>query len=180
MNEKEIFREIEGFPDYEISNLGRVCSFKKKYPRIMKPGKDHKGYLQVVLRTGGKQVTKKVHRLVAEAFVPNPENKSQINHIDENKGNNVVDNLEWVTCSEKNNHGTRNRRMAEALLNRRDLSKPVVQYTTDGVFMAEYSSIHEAGRITGIAYQNIYKVCRGKRKTAGGYLWLYEEGGETC
>lgn len=178
--EKEIFREIDGFPDYEISNLGRVCSFKGKYPKILKPRKNHKGYLQILLWQGRKGITKKVHRLVAEAFVPNPENKPQINHIDENKGNNVVDNLEWVTCRENNNHGTRNRRMAEALLNREDLSKPVVQYPTDGVFMAEYSSIHEAGRITGIAYQNIYKVCRGKRKTAGGYLWLYDGEEESC
>lgn len=178
--EKEIFREIDGFPDYEVSNLGRVCSFKGKYPKILKPGKHQCGYLYVILYNGGKHVTKKVHRLVAEAFIPNLENKPTVNHIDENKENNVAENLEWVTRRENCNHGTRNKRMAEALLNRRDLSKPVVQYTSDGVFMALYPSTHEAERVTGISQANISRVCQGKRKTAGGYEWCYEEGGETC
>lgn len=172
--EKEIFREIDGFPDYEISNLGRVCSFKGKYPKILKLGKNPKGYLCVNLYTDRKRVMKTIHRLVAEAFVPNPENKPQVNHIDENKLNNEVDNLEWVTCGENINHGIGNKRRAEAR------SKAVVQYTSDGVFIAEYSSLAEAERITGIAYQSICSVCRGKRKTAGGYLWCYEGGGETC
>lgn len=172
--EKEIFREIDGFPDYEISNIGIVCSFKGKYPRIRKPRKDQDGYLQVILHIGGKRVTKKVHRLVAEAFVPNPENKPEVNHIDEDKENNVAENLEWVTHRENVNHGTGIRRSTEAR------SKAVVQYTTDGVFIAEYPSTREAERVTGIDHSSICHVCRGKRKTAGGYLWLYEEGGETC
>lgn len=172
--EKEIFREIDGFPDYEVSNLGRVCSFKGKYPKILKPGKHLGGYLIVTLYTDGNKVTKSIHRLVAKAFIPNLENKPEVNHIDEDKMNNVAENLEWVTHRENMNHGTGIRRMAEAQ------GKSVVQYTPDGVFIGEYTSIHEAGRITGIAYQNIYKVCRGKRKTAGGYIWCYEEGGETC
>lgn len=178
--EKEIFREIDGFPDYEVSNLGRVCSFKGKYPKILKPKKNRYGYLYVILYTDGNKVTKKVHRLVAEAFIPNPENKPEVNHIDEDKENNVADNLEWVTNRENCNRGTRNKRMAEALLNRGDLSKPVVQYTSDGVFMALYLSTHEAERVTGISQANICSVCQGKRKTAGGYIWCYEEGGETC
>lgn len=172
--EKEIWREIDGFPDYEVSNLGRVCSFKGKYPRIRKLCKHPKGYLYVILCTDGKNVGKRVHRLVAEAFIPNPESKPHVNHIDEDKLNNVAENLEWVTCMENNNHGTRNKKVAMRL------GKAVVQYTTDGVFMAEYSSIHEAERVTGIAKSSICKVCRGKLKTAGGYEWCYEEGGETC
>lgn len=172
--EKEIFREIDGFPDYEVSNLGRVCSFKGKYPKILKPGKNRYGYLYVILYNGGKMIGKTIHRLVAEAFVPNPENKSEVNHIDEDKLNNVAENLEWVTRKENCNHGTRNSRLAKSL------SRTVIQYTIEGIFMAEYSSIHEAERVTGIFHTNICQVCRGKRKTAGGYLWLYDEGGETC
>lgn len=172
--EKEIFREIDGFPDYEISNLGRVCSFKGKYPKILKPYKNQGSYLYVILCTGGKKVTKKVHRLVAEAFVPNPENKPEVNHIDEDKENNVAENLEWITRRENVNHGTRNKRVAEAQ------GKTIIQYTTEGVFIAEYFSINEAERVTGINPSNICHVCHGKRKTAGGYIWCYEEGGETC
>lgn len=172
--EKEIFREIDGFPDYEVSNLGRVCSFKGRYPKIMKLRNNRWGYPYVTLYTDGKHVMKKVHRLVAEAFVPNPENKPEVNHIDEDKLNNTAENLEWVTHRENINHGIGNKRRAEAQ------GKPVVQYTPDGVFMAEYSSTHEAERITGINQSNICQVCRGKYKTAGGYIWCYEEGGETC
>lgn len=91
----------------------------------MKPRKIQ-GYLYVNLYTGRKRATKRVHRLVAEAFVSNPENKPQVNHIDEDKENNTAENLEWVTCKENCNHGTRNKRMAEAQ------GKPVVQYTTGG------------------------------------------------
>lgn len=172
--EKEIFREIDGFPDYEVSNLGRVCSFKGRYPRILKPRKNRCGYLYVILYTGGKGVRKTIHRLVAEAFVPNPENKPEVNHIDEDKKNNVAENLEWVTRRENNNHGTRNKKVAMRL------GKAVVQYTTNGVFIAEYPSTREAERVTGIAYQSICSVCQGKRKTAGGYEWCYEEGEEAC
>lgn len=178
--EKEIWKEIDGFPDYEISNLGRVCSFKWKYPKILKPYKNRYGYLTITLCHDGKMVTKKVHRLVAEAFVPNPENKPEVNHIDEDKENNVAENLEWVTRRENVNHGTGIKRSAEALLNRKDLSKPVVQYTSDGVFMDLYSSLAEAERITGINKSHICQVCRGKRKTAGGYLWLYDGEEESC
>ncbi len=139
----------------------------------MKPRKIQ-GYLYVNLYTGRKRATKRVHRLVAEAFVSNPENKPQVNHIDEDKENNTAENLEWVTCKENCNHGTRNKRMAEAQ------GKPVVQYTTGGVFLAEYPSTMEAERVTGISQANICSVCQGKRKTAGGYLWLYDGEEESC
>lgn len=178
--EKEIFREIDGFPDYEISNLGRVCSFKGRYPRILKPRKNRDGYPYVILCTSRKHVTKTVHRLVAEAFVPNPENKPQVNHIDEDKENNMAENLEWVTCRENINHGTGVKRSAESRMNHKSYSKSVVQYTPDGVFLAEYPSIKEAERVTGIDHSLISKICKGKQKTAGGYIWCYEEGGETC
>jgi len=107
---KEQWRDIEGFDGYQVSNLGNVRSFwqvgrcKKKInkPRLKSKSKHYKGYLYVSLLHDG--VKKYVHRLVAEAFIPNPENKKYVNHIDENKTNNHVDNLEWVTAKENSAH----------------------------------------------------------------------------
>jgi len=124
--------------------------------------------LQVSLYKGsGKMKTFKVHRLVCEAFHKNPENKPCVNHIDENKVNNIASNLEWCSYEENNNHGTHNARMAKAL------SKPVNQYTTNGELVKIWQSAIEVQRQLGFANQNISSVALGKRKTAYGYVWKY-------
>ena len=103
MTEKqEIWRKINGFPNYEVSNLGNVRN--KKTGRVLRPSKDGCGYSQVILCKDGKGNQFKVHRLVATAFIPNPKNKKEVNHIDGNKSNNYVDNLEWNTHSENQQH----------------------------------------------------------------------------
>lgn len=168
---------IKEYPAYKISKQGKVFScFKLKTSiqtnewRELKQVYDKScGYMIVTLVDGkGKRQNKRVHRLLMEAFVPNPNNYPQINHIDGNKLNNSLSNLEW--CS-----GSHNTRHAISLgLMKPVNEKTVEQYTLNGVFVNEFKSIHEAGRQTGIAWQNISKVCLGKRKSAGKYYWKYK------
>lgn len=101
----EIWKEIEGYDgDYLISNLGKVRSLKYKNPKILKPGKNMGGYYYVILCKNNIPKTSYLHRLVAENFIPNPDNKLTVNHLDANKLNNNVTNLEWATSSENNQH----------------------------------------------------------------------------
>jgi len=101
----EEWRNIEGFPDYTVSNLGRVCSVRRGHPIILKGRNSGAGYLQVILHNGDKQAHSKIiHRLVASAFIPNPENKPQVNHISGVKEDNNVNNLEWCTRFENMEH----------------------------------------------------------------------------
>lgn len=155
--------------------------------KILKEHLNSYGYLTVNLYTykdGGKQL--RVHRLVAEAFIPNPNNKSQVNHKDEIKTNNCIENLEWMTCKENNNYGTRNERAIKAMKatyesNRKTickaiskaLSKPVAQYTKDGELIKVWSSVSEDRCQLGL--YNISGAAQGKRKTCGGFVWKYAE-----
>lgn len=106
---KEVWKKIEGYENYEVSSCGNI---RKNGKTIIKPEVHHKGYLRVDLFRDRNRKHMKVHRLVAEAFIPNPENKPQINHKDFNKQNNCIDNLEWVTNSENHDHYMRNRKNA--------------------------------------------------------------------
>lgn len=103
----EIWKRIEGFEDYEISSTGRVRSHKSLTPVILKPRRTHDGYVWYSLCLNGKGHTKRANRLVAEAFIPNPEGKKTVNHIDGNKENNNVENLEWSTRAEQMQHAYR-------------------------------------------------------------------------
>ena len=167
--EMEHWKAIAGYEGlYEVSDLGRVKSLWHGKEKILKPGKNNFGYLQVVLYKDGHEKTVKIHRLVAEAFIPNAQGLDTVNHKDEVKTNNTVSNLEWMSQKDNNNYGTRNKRITESL------SKQVQMFDkSTGELLATFPSLMEAERVTGIAHQNISKCCLGKRKSVGGYVWRY-------
>lgn len=168
----EIWKDIDGYEEkYKVSNLGRVKSINYNSTgkeKILKPVKDKDGYLFVILSKKGKCKRFSVHRLVAQTFIENPNNLPFINHKDENKTNNSVENLEWCDRRYNNNYGTRNERIGVAL------SKQVKCLETGVV----YSSTWQAKRETGVSQGNISSCCNGKYKTAGGYHWEFVEDGD--
>lgn len=171
----EEWRNIEDYDDYQVSNLGRVKSLKYGKERIVKPHTINGGYLNICLSKNSKKNWYLVHRLVAEAFIPNPNNLPFINHRDECKTNNIVDNLEWCTRQYNNTYGTCIQRMVKkkrGIYNTKK-SKTVFQYTLDGEFVKEFPSVAEVERQLGYNNSNISECCLGKRKTAYGYIWKY-------
>ena len=167
---EEIWRDIEGYEGlYQISNKGRVKSLKCGKERILRPGIDTSGYCFIILCNDGVSKPFRLHRLVAQAFIPNLYNKPQVNHLDENKKNNCVENLEWSTAKENSNFGTRNERMGYSL------SKPILQYSKSGDFIREWKSAAEVERVLGINNSDIIQCCKGRRKSSGGFIWKYKE-----
>ncbi|MBQ5900688.1 MAG: HNH endonuclease [Clostridia bacterium] len=170
----EQWKNIKGYEGfYQVSDLGRVKSLKYGKERVLVGIKDTHGYLMVRLCKDSKAKTCKVHRLVADAFIPNPNNLPQVNHKDENKGNNVVTNLEWCDAGYNTNYGTRNERSAKARTNHPNKSKPVYQYTMDGTLIKSYPSTMEVERQTGYGNSKISECCLGKHKQAYGFIWSY-------
>jgi len=181
-NQTEIWKDIEGFENYyQISNLGRVKSFRKRKPSILIATPNNYGYSVVSLHKQSKRSPKQVHRMVMEAFSTNPENKPQVNHIDENKTNNNVQNLEWVTRSENMMHGTCRERI-QATRNKRKVfcaENPVYQIDLiTGETIALFKSTREAGRQTKTDSSLIRRCCNGKAKFANGCKWKYKNNGE--
>ena len=132
----------------------------------MRAGKNKYGYLKVNLYKNSKQKRCYIHRLVAQAFIPNPDDLPVINHKDENPSNNCADNLEWCTQEYNTNYGTRNFKIAS------NQSIPIIQLTLNDEFVACYRSSSDAGR-AGFSRQHINDCCKGKRKTTYNHKWLY-------
>lgn len=163
----EIWKDIEGFNGrYQISNLGRVKSLNynnTKQEKILVNSLSNRGYYRVSLSLEGQVKQYNVHRLVAEAFIPNPNQLPFINHIDENRTNNNVDNLEWCSVQYNNTYGT--------ALDKRRISqnKPVRCIETQQVF----ESAKQAGLLLDINPSSISKCCRGQRKTCNNLHWEF-------
>lgn len=182
----EIWKPIPGYESlYEVSDSGHVRSIAflcsrtgrlqaRKVARLLKHETSHDGYKRVVLCKYGKHTHYSVHRIVATTFIPNPHNLSQVNHIDENPANNKADNLEWCTGKENCNHGLHRQRIAIRQTNATHHAKAVNQYTLDGRYIKSFPSTREVERQTGIACEQISRVCKGKNRHAGGFLWKYK------
>lgn len=171
----EEWRNIEGYDGlYQVSNEGRVRSLGRyiksrgdgkswRDGRVLKSRKDKDGYLVVCLYNFNGAKFKKIHRLVAIAFIPNPNNLPQVNHKDECKINNYVENLEWCEGIYNLNYGTRNVRISSTLQNREDYSQKVYQYTLNGELVGVYPSASEAARVLGTSSTSIRACIKGKK-----------------
>lgn len=165
---QEKWRPVVGYEGlYEVSNLGRVRRI-----RIIAPTKKKHGYMQVSLvDKDGVRKSHRLHRIVAAAFIPNPEGKPQVNHKDENPENNRAKNLEWATAEENTNYGSRTARAAAKNGSR----TPILQIDPRTMkVVAEFPGQSAAARATGISASCINACLRGKQKRAGGYLWEYK------
>ena len=179
---------IKDYEDlYQVSNYGRVKSLERidslgrtVKERILKPINDKDGYQLVQLYKDGKGKTFKIHRLVANAFIDNPNNLPQVNHIDEVKTNNHISNLEWCDCKYNVNFGTRNERhsgennpMYGKFGKEHPRSKQIIQLTLDGEFIKIWGSVAEIQRELGCHQSSISKCCKNKLKSTHNYKWQY-------
>lgn len=167
----EIWKDIKGYEGlYQVSNMGRIKSLgngesNKSKLKVMKQQINYKGYPMVNLCKNGVPKGFSVHRLVAEAFIPNPNNLPQVNHIDEIKTNNCVENLEWCTAEYNVKYGTRTAKT----------SKQILQITSENKIIGFWKSIRNVENVLGFSNSNIQKCCIGKKNTAYGYQWQYVE-----
>lgn len=187
---KEIWKDIKGYEGkYMVSNQGRVMSlgrnvkfgthFRHVEPKILKPRQYPIGYLYVMFFPNNKAKIKKIHRLVAEAFIPNPENKPCINHKNGLKTDNRVENLEWCSYSENTQHSMyvlghdHVFRINKGKLGKDNHFSKIILQIEDGNIIAEFYGAAEAERETGIDSSGIIKCCKNKQQHAGGYQWKY-------
>ena len=182
----EVWKDVVGYEGlYQVSNLGRVKSLDKVistrngYSSFEKSIKGRvlkqvlvMGYLKVHLVNIGKGKSIPVHRFVAMAFIANKNNYPQVNHKDEDKTNNIVDNLEWCTALYNNNYGTRNERISKNQNNDRK-NKPILQFTSDGKFVKEWVSITEASKY-GFKRRSIQRCLKGEYKRHYNFIWKYK------
>ena len=152
----EEWKTIEGFPNYKVSNYGNILNVKTN--RLLKGRIDKYGYYNVILYNKGKYKNYKVHQLVAIHFIDNPNKYNQINHIDEDKLNNVYSNLEWCTCKYNNNFGNRNRNISKSKMNKNCIS--ITRYNLETKEIIIYPSLREIERLLGISHSTISKYCK--------------------
>lgn len=192
--ETEIWKDIVEYEGlYQVSNLGKVRGLSRLIivgnykrlvkQRILKPGTDVNGYLFVCLYNGINHRMFRIHRLVAIHFIPNTENKPEVNHIDGIKMNNYALNFEWVNRSENILHGFKIGIIKKSQLNKfgkdHKSSIPVYQYDMNGNFMHSYDGMTEAERKTGIKQSGISRCASGRRNHAGNFIWkTYQSGSQ--
>ena len=155
-------KDIIGYEGlYAVASCGQVWSYRSK--KFLSPSRDKDGYLQVLLYKDGEKQAKKIHRLVAEAYIENPENKPVVHHKDEAKNHNWLNNLEWATVKENNLYSDVPNKAAKAH------KKPVYCVELE----KEFESAQDAAALLGLYRQNICACCNGRAITTGGYHWRY-------
>lgn len=172
---------IKDFPGYFVTDDGRVYSrkeYKNSSGRIKRIQQvEHKGYKQVFLSEKGIVKNCRVHRLVANAFIPNDCNKPYINHKNGIRSDNRVDNLEWCTSKENSEHAFKILKHKSSMFGRYGIHNPkskIIQQIKDGVVIAEFYGTGEIKRATGFGIQHIHEACKGKHKTIHGFQWRYK------
>lgn len=175
---EEIWKDIKGYEGYQVSNLGNVRSLNYRHTNKVKtlnPHTNNKGYLLINLYQMGKMKTFQIHRLVAQTFIPNQDNLPLVNHKDENKQNNCVENLEWCTHKYNVNYGNSIEKMKLKKIGSNNYkSKIVFQYTKDGEFIKSWDSTMDVQRGLGIPASNIGSCARGEVQSSHGYIWKYK------
>jgi hypothetical protein len=190
---EEVWKDIEGYEGlYQASTHGRIRSvnriiyttdnkIREQPGKILSPGKNNRGYYNVVLYKNKKAKTIFIHRLIATTFIENTYNKVWINHIDGVKANNKISNLEFSTISENIKHAFKNglnkpnRAMVGRFGRLSPVSRSIHQFSISGEYIASYESITEAMIINGFKGHGISDSAKGKKKTSNGYIWKYTD-----
>ena len=171
LSSKTEWREVKEYSNYEVNQLGEIRH--KKRQKILKPRDNNGGYQYVNFKINGKNTNFAVHRIVANAFIPNPNGYTEVNHKDYNKKNNCVDNLEWVSSSQNKQHSYLKQE------NKKSRGKAVNQYTKEGIFLKTFNSVSDAAKELGCCVAAISNCCLGRTKTSQGFQWSFVESSTT-
>ena len=171
LSNKTEWREVKEYANYEVNQFGEIRHKKRK--KILKPRSNNGGYQYVNFKINGKNTNFAVHRIVANAFIPNPNGYTEVNHKDYDKTNNYVNNLEWVSSSQNKQHSYLKKE------NKKSRGKAVNQYTKDGVFIKTFETITDAAEELGCCVAAISNCCLGRAKTSQGFRWSFVESSTT-